>query len=89
MGGNVRNERRDDRQLLHDGEDHDRSRQKQPKAGAAREGADLKLCKPVKSAKKATRKAAERSNVPCSPHVFRHTAGVWMAQADVPIQKTS
>jgi integrase len=25
--------------------------------------------------------------VPCSPHVFRHTAAVWMAQADVPMQK--
>jgi hypothetical protein len=25
----------------------------------------------------------------CSPHVFRHTAGVWMAQADVPMQKIS
>lgn len=43
--------------------------------------------KPVKSIKKAIRKAAERSGVACSPHVFRHTAGVWMAQADVPLQK--
>jgi integrase len=43
--------------------------------------------KPVKSIKKAIRKAAERSGVRCSPHVFRHTAGVWMAQADVPMQK--
>lgn len=42
---------------------------------------------PVKSIKKAIRMAAIRSGVPCSPHVFRHTAGVWMAQADVPIQK--
>ena len=33
--------------------------------------------------------AAVRSGVPCSPHVFRHTAGVWMAQADVPMQKIS
>jgi len=45
--------------------------------------------KPVKSVKKAIRKAAERSGVACSPHVFRHTAGVWMAQADVPMQKIS
>jgi integrase len=29
------------------------------------------------------------SGVPCSPHAFRHTAGVWMAQADVPMQKIS
>lgn len=42
---------------------------------------------PVKSIKKAIRMAAQRSGVPCSPHVFRHTAGVWMAQADVPMQK--
>jgi integrase len=45
--------------------------------------------KPVKSIKKAVRMAAQRSGVPCSPHVFRHTAGVWMAQADVPMQKIS
>jgi integrase len=44
---------------------------------------------PVKSIKKAIRMAAKRSGVPCSPHVFRHTAGVWMAQADVPMQKIS
>lgn len=45
--------------------------------------------RPVKSIKKAIRMAAKRSGVPCSPHVFRHTAGVWMAQADVPMQKIS
>lgn len=45
--------------------------------------------KPVASVKKAIRMAALRSGVPCSPHVFRHTAGVWMAQADVPMQKIS
>jgi integrase len=45
--------------------------------------------KPVKSIKKAVRMAANRSGIPCSPHVFRHTAGVWMAQADVPMQKIS
>lgn len=44
---------------------------------------------PVKSIKKAIRTAAKRSGVSCSPHVFRHTAGVWMAQADVPMQKIS
>lgn len=43
--------------------------------------------RPVASVKKAIRAAAERSGVPCSPHVFRHTAGVWMAQADMPMQK--
>ena len=44
---------------------------------------------PLKSIKKAIRKAAVRSGVPCSPHVFRHTAGVWLAQGDVPMQKIS
>jgi integrase len=43
--------------------------------------------KPVKSVKRAIAAAARRAGVPCSPHVFRHTAGVWMAQADVPMQK--
>ena len=43
----------------------------------------------VKSVKKAIRAAARRSRVRCSPHVFRHTAAVWMAQADVPMQKIS
>lgn len=43
--------------------------------------------RPVASVKKAIASAARRSGVPCSPHVFRHTAGVWMAQADVPMQK--
>lgn len=45
--------------------------------------------KPVKSIKKAIRMASKRSGIVCSPHVFRHTAGVWMAQADVPMQKIS
>lgn len=44
---------------------------------------------PVKSVKKAVRQAAKRSGVKCSPHMFRHTAGVWMAQRDVPMQKIS
>ncbi|HKU08243.1 MAG TPA: tyrosine-type recombinase/integrase [Bradyrhizobium sp.] len=35
------------------------------------------------------RQAAKRSGIPCSPHVFRHTAGVWMAQANVPMQMIS
>jgi integrase len=43
--------------------------------------------KPVASVKKAIGAAARRAGVPCSPHVFRHTAAVWMAQADVPMQK--
>lgn len=43
--------------------------------------------KPVKSIKKAVRAAAARAKVLCSPHVFRHTSGVWMANADVPMEK--
>ena len=42
---------------------------------------------PVKSVKKAIQAASMRSGVKCSAHVFRHTAGVWMAEADVPMQK--
>jgi integrase len=42
---------------------------------------------PVKSVKKAIASAARRSGVPVSPHVFRHTAGVWMAEANLPMQK--
>jgi integrase len=45
--------------------------------------------KPVASVKRAIAAAARRSGVKCSPHVFRHTAAVWMAQADVPMQKIS
>lgn len=43
--------------------------------------------KPVASVKRAIAAAARRSGVPCSPHVFRHTAAVWMAQSDVPMEK--
>lgn len=43
--------------------------------------------KPLMSIKKAIQALSKRANVPCSPHVFRHTAAVWMAQEDVPMQK--
>lgn len=43
--------------------------------------------KPVTSIKKAIASAARRAKVPCSPHVFRHTSGVWMANKDVPMDK--
>jgi len=45
--------------------------------------------KQVKSVKMSVGAAARRSGVSCSPHVFRHTAAVWMAQANVPMQKIS
>jgi integrase len=41
---------------------------------------------PVASIKKAFANASRRAGVKCSPHVLRHTAGVWMAQANVPMQ---
>jgi integrase len=41
---------------------------------------------PVANIKKAIANAARRSGIECSPHVFRHTAGVWMAQKNVPMQ---
>jgi integrase len=41
----------------------------------------------VRNIKKAVASAARRSGVPCSPHVFRHTAGVWMAYGDIPMEK--
>lgn len=43
--------------------------------------------KPVKSIKKAVASAARRAGVPCSPHVFRRTSGVWMANSDVSMEK--
>jgi integrase len=43
--------------------------------------------RPVASVKKAIASASRRAGVPCSPHVFRHTAAVWMAMADVPMDR--
>jgi len=45
--------------------------------------------KPVGSVKKAIQRLSERSGIPFSPHTLRHTCAVWMAQADVPMQKIS
>lgn len=45
--------------------------------------------RPVKSVKKAVERLAKRAGVPFSPHTLRHTCAVWMAQADVPMQKIS
>lgn len=41
----------------------------------------------IRSIKKAVARASEKAGIPCSPHVFRHTAGVWMAEANIPMQK--
>lgn len=43
--------------------------------------------KPVASVKKAITSAARRAKVSCSPHVFRHSAAVWMAQDNVAMEK--
>jgi integrase len=43
--------------------------------------------KPVASVRKAIRSAAARAKVPCSPHVFRHTSGVMMANANIGMDK--
>lgn len=45
--------------------------------------------KPVASVKKAIQRLSARSGIPFSPHTLRHTCAVWMAQADVPMQKIS
>jgi len=44
---------------------------------------------PIGSVKKAIERLAEATGLPVSPHVLRHTCAVWMAQADVPMQKIS
>lgn len=43
--------------------------------------------KPVKSVGWAMVRLSERAGIKCSPHVFRHTAGVWMAQDDISMEK--
>lgn len=41
----------------------------------------------VKSVKKGVAAAARRSGVKCSPHMFRHTAAVWMAENRTPMSE--
>lgn len=43
--------------------------------------------KGVASVKKAVASAARRAGLSCSPHVLRHTAAVWMAEAGVPMEE--
>lgn len=45
--------------------------------------------KPVVSVKKAIERLSKATGIAVSPHVLRHTCAVWMAQADVPMQKIS
>jgi integrase len=42
---------------------------------------------PIKSVKRALEAAARRSGLSFSAHTFRHSAAIWMAQADVPMEK--
>ena len=41
----------------------------------------------VRSVKKGVAAAARRAGVKCSPHVLRHTAAVWMAEENVPMEQ--
>ena len=43
--------------------------------------------KPVASVKRAISRLRDRTGIDVSPHILRHSAAVWMAQADVPMQK--
>lgn len=45
--------------------------------------------RPVASIKRAIERLAKSTGIPFSPQVLRHTCAVWMAQADVPMQKIS
>lgn len=45
--------------------------------------------KQVASIKKAIQRLSAATGIAVSPHVLRHTCAVWMAQADVPMQKIS
>lgn len=45
--------------------------------------------KPVTAVKKAIQRLSKETGIAVSPHVLRHTCAVWMAQADVPMQKIS
>ena len=42
---------------------------------------------PVKSIKKGFTNAVEKSGVDCTPHVLRHTAACWMAEAGTPMSE--
>lgn len=43
--------------------------------------------KKVASVKKSVARAATRAGIDCSPHVLRHTAAVWMAEAGIPMEE--
>lgn len=41
----------------------------------------------VHSVKKSVARAAAKAGVTCTPHVLRHTAAVWMAEAGIPMEQ--
>lgn len=45
--------------------------------------------RPLGSIKKGIQRLSARTGIRFSPHTLRHTCAVWMAQADVPMQKIS
>lgn len=44
---------------------------------------------PLQDIKNGIAAAASRSGVPCHPHMFRHSAAVWMAEARVPMAEVA
>ena len=42
---------------------------------------------PVKSVKKGIAAAAKRSGIHCTPHMFRHSTAVWMAEDRTPMEE--
>lgn len=60
---------------------------REAKAGAMSEYVVEYHGKPLASIKKGVAAAAVRSRIPCHPHVFRHSAAVWMAEDRVPMEE--
>ena len=57
------------------------------KAGALTDYVIEQGNQPIKSIKKGIAAAAARSRIHCTPHMFRHSAAVWMAEARTPMSE--
>jgi integrase len=57
------------------------------KAGAESEYVIEYQGKPIASIRKGFEAASERSGVHCTPHMLRHSAAVWMAEARTPMEE--
>ena len=57
------------------------------KAGALTDYVIEQGDQPIKSIKKGIAAAAARSRIHCTPHMFRHSAAVWMAEARTPMSE--